>query len=90
VYSLAKALRIRNIEANPRVTINLDSNGHGGGVVSVEGDARIDLEAPSAAATPTLIAKYRPQLDEYGWTVERYSADYPIAIRIRPTRWRVG
>jgi hypothetical protein len=72
------------------VSISLDTNGRGGGVVSVEGEARIDGKGLAAAATPALIAKYRSLLDEYGWSPERYAADYPTAIRIRPIRWRVG
>jgi PPOX class probable F420-dependent enzyme len=90
VRSLATTPRVRNIEANPRVSISLDTNGRGGGVVSVEGEARIDGKGLAAAATPALIAKYRSLLDEYGWSPERYAADYPTAIRIRPIRWRVG
>ncbi len=90
VYSLATTPRIRNIAANPLVALNLNSTRDGGGVVSVEGEARIDRDDPGAAATPAFVIKYRRLLDEYGWTPERYASDYPIAIRIRPTRWRVG
>ena len=90
VYSLAGTPRVRNIEANPKVSLNLDSTGGGGGVVSVEGEARIDRDDPGAAATAAFVVKYRPLFEEYGWTPERYAADYPVAIRIRPARWRLG
>ncbi len=90
VYSLAKTSRVRNIEANPRISIHLSGDAEASDVLTMEGEARIDREAAGPASVPEMIAKYRHLIDQYGWTVERYSADYPLAIRIRPTRIRFG
>ncbi len=90
VYSLAVTPRIRNLAANPRVSLHLNSDDVGGDIVTIEGEALVDLTAPPATAVPAYLAKYRGLIADYGWTSEQFSTDYPIAIRIRPTRFRVG
>ena len=90
VYSLTVTPRVRNIRANPRVALNLNSDATASDVVTFEGEARIVEGAPLPSDVPTFIAKYRHLVEEYGWTVEAYAADYPLAIRIRPTRLRLG
>ena len=90
VYSLAVTPRIRNIEANPRVALNLNSDSTADDVVTIEGEARVDPAASLPSSVPAMIAKYRHLIEQYGWTVDRYAADYPTAIRIRPTRIRFG
>jgi PPOX class probable F420-dependent enzyme len=90
VYSLAATPRIRNIRANPRVALSLNSDATAEDVVTIEGDARIDEGAPLPSGVPAMIAKYRHLIEQYGWTVEWYAANYPTAIRIRPTRFRFG
>jgi PPOX class probable F420-dependent enzyme len=89
VYSVAVTPRIRNIEANRRVALNLDGNGRGGDIVSFEGEAYVDRNMPPASANPIYLAKYQGMIDGYGWTAESFSADYPLPIRIRPTRVRL-
>jgi PPOX class probable F420-dependent enzyme len=42
VYSMPNAAKVAHIKAHPRVSLNLDSDGSGGGVVAVGGEARID------------------------------------------------
>jgi hypothetical protein len=56
----------------------------------MEGEALVDLTAPSAAAVPAYVEKYRHLMAESGWTPEKFSLDYPLPIRIRPTRIRLG
>jgi PPOX class probable F420-dependent enzyme len=90
VYSLAVTPRIRNLGANSRVSVHLNSDDVGGEIVTIEGEALVDLTAPPATAVPAYLAKYRGLIADYGWTPEQFSRDYPIAIRIRPTRFRVG
>jgi PPOX class probable F420-dependent enzyme len=89
VYSRADTPRPRNIRTNPRVAVNFDSDGDGGGVVSIEGEARITRErAVLADVPPGYVEKYAAKLAENGWTMASMLADYPVEIRIRPTRIR--
>ena len=39
VYSMPAAAKVRHIDNHPRVSLNLDSDGNGGGIIVVGGDA---------------------------------------------------
>ncbi len=87
VYSLPSA-RVRNIERNPKVALNLDGNGEGGDIVTLEGIARIDEAAPPAYEHSEYVEKYQRKFEDYGWTPEWFASRYSVAIRIQPTRAR--
>jgi PPOX class probable F420-dependent enzyme len=88
VYSREDTARRRNLNANPRVALNLDGNGHGGDIVTIEGIARIDPEAPSPADHAAYLAKYQRRMDRNGWSPEWFATQYPLPIRIAFTRGR--
>ncbi|MCI4354133.1 MAG: TIGR03667 family PPOX class F420-dependent oxidoreductase [Thermoplasmata archaeon] len=89
VYSRAHTPRARNIRADPRVAANFDSDGDGGDIVSIEGQARIARERTAAAdVPPAYVEKYAAKLAAEGWTMATMLVDYPVDIRIRPTRVR--
>lgn len=89
VYSRANTPRPRNIRANSRVAANFDTDGQGGDVVSIEGEARIAREKTAATdVPPAYVTKYAAKLAAYGWTMASMLDDYPVEIRIRPTRVR--
>jgi PPOX class probable F420-dependent enzyme len=85
--SQAAAGKVRNIEANPRVAFHLADDGHGGNILTIEGAA--SLEEPPAELLDAYIAKYEDAIrDALQTTPEQLAADYPITIRITPTRTR--
>ena len=88
IYSLPDTARVGNIESNPRVALNLDGNGQGGAIVTLEGTARIDSTAPSADQLPAYVAKYREFMARNGWTPEVFASKYSTPIRISLTRGR--
>ena len=88
IYSKAGTARTANLAANPRVSLNLDGNGQGGDIVVIEGTARIDDTVPPSTDVPEYQDKYAGFIARNGWTPESFAADYPIAIRITPTRIR--
>ena len=88
IYSLPASGRVRNIEANPKVALNLDGNGEGGDIVTLEGEAMVDASAPSAAAHEAYLAKYGARMQRYEWTPEWFASRYSVPIRITPTRSR--
>jgi len=90
VYSHKRAPRNENFQANPRVSFNLNTDPDGDEVVTMEGEARIDLSMPPSSADPAFQAKHRHMLDRYGWTPEWLAENYPVPIVITPTRWRLG
>ncbi|MCB2223743.1 MAG: TIGR03667 family PPOX class F420-dependent oxidoreductase [Actinobacteria bacterium] len=88
VYSKAGTARTANLGANPRVSLNLDGNGTGGDIVTIEGIATIDPSAPPSTEVAAYQDKYRVMIARNGWTPASFAADYPVAIRIRPVRTR--
>lgn len=88
VYSLDPTARLANIAANPRVSLNLNCDDHGADIVTIEGTATIDPEAPAANENPAYVARYRDRMDG-GWgSPEGFAAEYPAVIKITPTRVR--
>jgi len=90
VFSRTGAPRARNVVANPNVSIHLNSDDKGDGIVTFEALARLEPGAPPASALPAYVSKYGGLIAAYGWTPESFSRDYPDPIRIRPTRVRLG
>jgi PPOX class probable F420-dependent enzyme len=90
VYSGKRAMRNANIEDNPRVAFNLHTDAGGGDYVSMEGTARIDRTIPPSSQNPPYLAKYQSMIEGYGWDNAYFDREYPHAVRITPTRWRVG
>lgn len=88
VYSLPDTARVSNITANPRVALNLDGNGQGGAIVTIEGTARIDNTAPPASEIPEYVAKYRPLMERNGWTPEVFATRYSTPLVISMDRGR--
>ena len=89
LFSRADTPRLANVRANPRVAATFDGDGDGGDIVSIEGEARVARErAPLADVPPAYIEKHAAKLAAYGWTMESMLVDYPVEIRIRPTRVR--
>lgn len=88
VYSLDPTPRLRNIAANPHVALNLDGDGSGGGVVTIEGTAEVDPDAPRADQVDGYLVRYRDRM-ERGWgSPAAFAAKYPTAVRITPVRAR--
>ena len=90
VYSRKRAPRNDNILDRPLVSFNLNTDAGGDEVVTMEGVARVDPDGPAASAHPAYIAKYLAKIEGYGWTVASFEADYPVVVRVAPTRWRVA
>jgi PPOX class probable F420-dependent enzyme len=78
--------RVRNIAANPRVTLNFDGDGRGGDIVVLSGTAHVDADGAAADANPAWLDKYAGQIAETGLTPASYAARFSVPVRIRLTR----
>lgn len=85
IYSVPGA-RVRNVTANPNVTLNFDGDGRGGDIVVLTGIAQVDADAPAADAHPAWLAKYAGQIEQLGLTPAAFAARFSVPIRIRLTR----
>ena len=80
--------RVRNVRENPRVSFNLDGNRQGGKIVVMEGTALIDENAPSVPDNAEYLEKYGEVMGERDWSPEWFAENYPVFIRVQPTRFR--
>jgi len=89
IYSMPRSQKVPNIQGNPMVSLNLDGDGTGGGIVTIEGQARIDDGAPPASEVGTYADKYRQLINDMGTEPEPFAKEYSTAIRVTPTRRRI-
>jgi PPOX class probable F420-dependent enzyme len=89
VYAQPRSWKVRNIRANPQVSLHLNSDTAGGQVVTFEGSARIAEGQPQAHEVAAYLAKYRAGIAAIGMTPQQLRAEYATALRITPTRVRV-
>ena len=87
IYSKPDVPKLRNIAANPNVSLHLDGDGDGGDIVIVTGTAAVSQDPP-AHEVPRYIAKYAHRIARYSWTNEQFAADYPVPLRVAPVRLR--
>jgi PPOX class probable F420-dependent enzyme len=86
IYSLP-GQKVRDIKGNPKVALHLDTDPEGEDIIRVEGDADLPDRAKPAYKVPDYVRKYARLIKGYGWTPESFSAQYNVAIRVRPIRF---
>jgi PPOX class probable F420-dependent enzyme len=80
--------RIRNLEANPLVSLNFAGDGGGGDIVVLAGEARTERDAPPAGEDEAYVAKYSAHISRIGQTPETFGLRYSVPVRIRLTGLR--
>jgi PPOX class probable F420-dependent enzyme len=88
IYSQPETPKLRAIERNPRVSLNLDGNGQGGDIVVATGDAAISADDPPAHELPAYVDKYASLIECNRWTPEQFAGMYSVPIRISVRRVR--
>jgi PPOX class probable F420-dependent enzyme len=88
MYSHPNQQKQRNIERNPKVSLHFDSDGHGGNIIVISGEARIVADAPPATEVPEYVAKYAEPVKQIGMDAASFAQTYSLAIRITPTDLR--
>lgn len=80
--------RVRNVEADPRVSLNFAGDGRGGDIVVLSGRASAERDAPAADRVEPYLEKYASHIERIGLTPELFGARYSVPIRIELTRLR--
>jgi len=88
VFSQPSAQKLRNLAANPRVAVHLESDGTGDEVLTVDGTAAVDTEVPPSDQLEEYRVKYREGIQAMGSTPAELARDFSVAIRIRLSRVR--
>jgi PPOX class probable F420-dependent enzyme len=81
VYSQPTAAKVAHIKARPRVSLNLDSDGNGSGIVVIGGEARVDAVDTDPIADDRYQAKYGEYAAGLGMTKE-FLASYNTRLKI--------
>ncbi len=68
VYSMPAAAKVRHIENRPHVSLNLDSDGNGSGVVVVGGSAVVDDVGVDPRKDGPYWKKYEADAEQFGLT----------------------
>jgi PPOX class probable F420-dependent enzyme len=81
VYSEPNAAKVRHIRAHSRVSLNLDSDGNGSGIIVVGGIAAVDAEGADPQQDERYVAKYGEYAASLGFTAE-FLAAYNLRLKI--------
>lgn len=88
-FSQPHAAKARNLAADSRASLSLETGDDGEEWLLLQGDAEI-LPEPTAEWMPRVrdeyLAKYQGGLDGLGWELDRIIDDFSVAIRLRPNR----
>ncbi|OBJ14295.1 TIGR03667 family PPOX class F420-dependent oxidoreductase [Mycobacterium sp. 1245801.1] len=86
VYTLPQAAKVAHVKAHPQVSLNLDSDGSGGGIIVIGGTATIDATDVNCRDDEPYWAKYR-ELAEQLESNEGMSMDaFSTRLAITPSR----
>jgi PPOX class probable F420-dependent enzyme len=85
LYSRPEKRKLRNMEANPNVSLNLDSDGIEADIVVVWGELHVSDDPPSNEV-PEYLEKYRGRIAALNWTPESFAADFSVPLRIDVSR----
>ncbi|MGV0042487.1 TIGR03667 family PPOX class F420-dependent oxidoreductase [Mycobacterium colombiense] len=84
VYSMPQSAKVAHVKAHPRVSLNLDSNGNGGGIIVVGGTAAVEATDVDCREDEPYWAKYSEVAAQFGLTEAMGS--YSTRLVITPTK----
>jgi PPOX class probable F420-dependent enzyme len=87
VYNRADAHRLRHVRSRPRVSLSFDSNGQGGDILVITGQAELTDEPPPHEV-PEYVAKYGEHMRAISGSLADFGQSYPVPIRVHPLRVR--
>ncbi len=87
-YNRPDAARVRHVRERPRVSVTVDGDGRGGGILVIVGEAEGVEGAEPADRNARYLEKYREHISRIGQDAAGFGRAYPVAIRIRPSKVR--
>ena len=88
VFSLPDTARTRNIDENPKVSLNFAGDGSGGDIVILSGVASCEPDDAGAHKLPGYVHKYQWGFDRLRITPEQFAERYSLPVRVRLTKVR--
>jgi len=84
VYSMPTAAKVAHLKAHPEVSLNLDSDGNGGGIIVVGGVATVDATDVDCRDDAPYWAKYDELAAKFGLT--EAMATYSTRLKVTVSR----
>lgn len=88
IRSQPRKPKLKNLAKNNRVSMNLEVDRSGDGVVVVSGRATIDDAGWTPEEQAAFLAKYESGIKSLGMTPDGFAADYSVTIRFDIDRLR--
>lgn len=88
IFSQPDTAKIGHISNNPRVALNLDSDGRGGDIVVLTGQAELIEEGDYQHQLDAYQEKYQEGFKRIGKSAEEFFSNYSVAIRVNPQSLR--
>jgi len=88
IYTLPGSLRVKTIEANPKVSLNFRGTETGGDIVVLNGRAAVNPDAEPPHEHAAYIEKYRSGLANLNLTPEQFAQQYSLPVDVRITKVR--
>ncbi len=86
LYSQPRKQKLRNIAANPKVSLGLDVTDIGRNIVRIEGLAAVAHDQVPANQQPDYVAKYTERIGALFKTPERFAELFSTAVVITVTK----
>jgi PPOX class probable F420-dependent enzyme len=82
VYSMPDAAKVRHIANHARVSLNLDSDGHGAGIIVIGGEATVDATNSDPREDGAYWKKYEADAAQFGLSdaMGNYSTRLKVSI----------
>ena len=91
IYSQPGAHKVRHLALHSRLALHFNADQTADkDILIFIGTGRVDPEAPLAHEQPAFLKKYRDGILSLGMTLEEFSRDYSVAIRVTPSSVRGG
>ena len=89
IFSKPGAHKVAHLKKHPNVALHFNTDDKADeDVIVFLGVAEIDASAPPAYEVPAYVEKYKDGIAGLGSTTEKFSREYSVAIRVRPTKLR--
>lgn len=88
IYTKADAARLHHIQKNPHVSLNFNSDPEGHQQTVLLGTIEQDDSIPSVAVNHAYVQKYSAAINGMGGTVDTFSEQYSVPLRVTLTGLR--
>ena len=88
IYSQPGTHKLRNLSANIKASLNLNTDASGDSVAVFTGTVGVANDAPPALQNPAYLEKYREGIHAIRMTPESFSKDFSVPLRFHVEKVR--